>query len=197
MLLKAGVIHEFQLNSALSFQRQLGGRLGASLIRLGYLDENRLLDFLAEQMELKRIDLDTIVIPESVVKLIPVAKALELSIVPVGTKEVGGNKVLFVAMADPTNIAAIDELKFIAGCQVKAAVAPEDAVIRTIKKLYGIDVPSPSGKSAAPSAEAKPTAETGGSKKGGKSTEDKLKELVKILVEKKILDRDDLERFKG
>jgi len=44
MLIKAGIIHEFQLNSALSFQRQLGGRLGASLIRLGYLDEDTLLN---------------------------------------------------------------------------------------------------------------------------------------------------------
>lgn len=195
MLLKAGVIHEFQLNSALSFQRQLGGRLGASLIRLGYLDEDTLLNFLAEQMDLSRVDLDNSSIADDVVKLIPVDKALEFSVVPYGLKEVGGVKQLFVAMSDPTNLVAIDELKFVSGYQIRPGVASEDSVIRAIKRYYGIDVPG-----ATPSAPVKKASQTASTttRSAGSSltTEEKLKELVKILVEKKIIDNKDLDRFK-
>ena len=76
MLIKANVIHEFQLNSALSFQRQLGGRLGASLIRLGYIDEEKLLQFLAEQFSLTRVNLEAQTISPEILQLIPVDKAL-------------------------------------------------------------------------------------------------------------------------
>ncbi len=197
MLLKAGVIHEFQLNSALSFQRQLGGRLGASLIRLGYIDEDTLLNFLAEQMDLTRIDLDSASITDDVIRLVPVDKALEFSVVPFGLKDIKGVKHLFVAMSDPTNLVAIDDLKFITGYQIRPAVASEDAVIRAIKRYYGIDMPDAEGRSAgaaAPTVKPPPAKAAGA---GSMSTDAKLKELIKILVEKKILDKDDLDRFKG
>jgi type IV pilus assembly protein PilB len=195
MLLKAGVIHEFQLNSALSFQRQLGGRLGASLIRLGYLDEDTLLNFLADQMDLSRIDLDAASISDDIIKLVPVDKALEFSVVPFGLKEVGGVKQLFVAMSDPTNLVAVDELKFISGYQIRPAIAAEDAVIRSIKRYYGIDVPGSDAPAVAakPGKQAKAPADVSGF---GLTTEEKLKVLVKILIEKKVLDKADLERFK-
>ncbi len=194
MLLKAGVIHEFQLNSALSFQRQLGGRLGASLIRLGYLDEDTLLNFLAEQMDLSRIDLDSASITEDIIKLVPVDKALEFSVVPFGLKDVNGVKHLFVAMSDPTNLVAVDDLKFISGYQIRPAVASEDSIIRAVKRYYGIDMPGAVEKPA--SAPKKPKAASA-SGAGAMSTDDKLKELIKILAEKKILEKGDLDRFKG
>lgn len=194
MLLQAGVIHEFQLNSALSFQRQLGGRLGASLIRLGYLDEDTLLNFLAEQMDLSRIDLDAAKIPEDVIKLVPVGKALEFSIVPFGLKEINDVKHLFIAMSDPTNLAAIDHLKFATGYQIRAAVASEDSIIRAIKKYYNIDAPK--STVTPPSRSAEPSPSPASASNSSMSTEEKLKVLLKILAEKKILDKQDLDRFK-
>ncbi|PLX98513.1 MAG: hypothetical protein C0623_12630 [Desulfuromonas sp.] len=194
MLLEAGVIHEFQLNSALSFQRQLGGRLGASLIRLGYLDEDTLLNFLAEQMDLSRVDLDAASIAEDIIKLVPVNKALEYSVVPFGLKEVNGVKQLYVAMSDPTNLVAIDELKFVSGYQVRPAVASEDSVIRAIKRYYGIDVPGAKDKPAPVKSAAND--KSAPVKSASMSTDDKLRELIKILVDKKVLDSKDLERFK-
>ena len=195
MLLKAGVIHEFQLNSALSFQRQLGGRLGASLIRLGYLDEDTLLNFLAEQMDLSRIDLDSASISDDIIKLVPVDKALEFSVVPFGLKDVNGVKHLFVAMSDPTNLVAVDDLKFISGYQIRTAVSSEDSIIRAIKRYYGIDMPGVEDKpvSAPKAAMGKPASSGAGSM----STDDKLKELIKILAEKNVLEKSDLDRFKA
>jgi len=183
MLLKAGIIHEFQLNSALSFQRQLGGRLGASLIRLGYLDEETLLNFLADQFTLSRIDLDNLTIDTAVVALVPKEKALAHSVMPFGRKPVGGIDYLFVATSDPTNIVALDELTAVTGMQVRPAIAPEEMILRAIKRYY-----DPGLKPAATTASVKPA---------GLSTDEKLKRLVKILLDKKILDKQDLEQFKS
>jgi len=147
-------------------------------------------------MDLTRIDLDSASIPDNVIKLIPVDKALEFSVVPFGLKDIKGVKQLFVAMSDPTNLVAVDELKFVSGHQIRPAVASEDSIIRAIKRYYGIDVP---GATTAP-VKAVKSAQTGITPTAGgstMSTEEKLKELIKILVEKKILDKNDLERFKG
>lgn len=194
MLIKAGVIHEFQLNSALSFQRQLGGRLGASLIRLGYLNEETLLQFLAEQFSLSRIDLDSQIISPQILSLVPVEKALEFSLIPFAIKIMKGTEYLFVATSDPTNIPALDEINIVAGHPVHPAIASEDAIIAAIKRCYGI---GDNRKGAKPSTKVVPIRQK--SKEGAKSlsTEEKLKVLVKILIEKKIISKEDLERFKG
>lgn len=191
MLINAGVIHEFQLNSALSFQRQLGGRLGASLIRLGYLNEETLLQFLAEQFSLARIDLETQTISPEILSLVPVEKALEFSLIPYAIKIVKGAECLFVATSDPTNISALDEIEFIVGQPVHPSIASEDAIIAAIKRCYGLDV---NQQNIGSTGKIKQKV-----KKGSKplTTEDKLKVLVKILIEKKIISKEDLERFKG
>ena len=194
MLIKAGVIHEFQLNSALSFQRQLGGRLGASLIRLGYLDEETMLQFIAEQFSLSRVELENITISPEILQLIPVDKALEFSMIPFAVKVVKGAERLFVATSDPTNIPALDEFKFISGHQLQPAIASDDSIISAIKRCYEIGA-NPTGKK-------KPSNVTPIRKKGVDavkylSTDEKLKVLVKLLVEKNVLSKEDLDRFKG
>ena len=194
MLIKAGVIHEFQLNSALSFQRQLGGRLGASLIRLGYLDEEKLLQFIAEQFSLTRVDLEAQTISPDILQLVPVDKALEFSVIPFAIKVVKGSERLFVATTDPTNIAAMDEVKFISGLQVQPAIASEDSIIAAIKRCYNI---GPKTKGAKALASVTPIRKQGADPAKFLSTEEKLKVLVKLLVEKKILSKEDLQRFKG
>lgn len=183
MLLNAGIIHEFQLNSALSFQRQLGGRLGASLIRLGYLDEETLLKFLADQFALTRVDLDNLAIDTAIVALVPKEKALAHSMMPFGRKLIGGIEHLFVATSDPTNVVALDELTAITGMQIRPAIASEEMIIRAIKRYY-----DPGGKPLPASAAAS-------ARPAGPSTDEKLKRLVKILLEKKILDKSDLEQI--
>ena len=194
MLIKSGVIHEFQLNSALSFQRQLGGRLGASLIRLGYLDEEKLLQFLAEQFSLTRINLEAQTISPEILQLVPVDKALEFSMIPFAIKVVKGSERLFVATSDPTNIPALDEMKFVSGLQIQPAIAPEDAIIAAIKRCYNIGANTPGAKTP---SKVTPIRKKGVGAVKYLSTDEKLKVLVKLLVEKKILSKEDLDRFKG
>ena len=138
ILKQAGIIDDFQLNSALSYQRHWGGRFGESLIRLGYLSEEKLQSFLARQFELPRIELSGRRIPEDVLHYIPMDKARELNVIPVERREMSGTMHLVVAMTDPTNLTAIDSLQFLTGCRIRPALASAESINEAIDHNYGI-----------------------------------------------------------
>jgi type IV pilus assembly protein PilB len=140
ILKQAGIIDDFQLNSALSYQRHWGGRFGESLIKLGYLTEDKLQDFLARQFELPQIELSGRKIPEDVLAYIPVENAREFHVLPVERKEISGSMHLVVAMTDPTNLMVTDSLQFLTGCRIKPALASEEAITSAIEKYYGPQV---------------------------------------------------------
>ena len=140
ILKQAGVIDDFQLNSALSYQRHWGGRFGESLIKLGYLTEDKLQDFLARQFDLPQIELFGRKIPKDVLAYIPPEKAREFRVLPVEQKEINGSIHLVVAMTDPTNLMVTDSLQFMTGCRIKPALASDEAITSAIEKYYGAEV---------------------------------------------------------
>ena len=140
ILKQAGIIDDFQLNSALSYQRHWGGRFGESLIKLGYLTEDKLQDFLARQFDLPQIELFGRKIPEEVLAYIPQEKAREFLVLPVERREISGSIHLVVAMTDPTNLMVTDSLQFMTGCRIKPALASDEAITSAIEKYYGPDV---------------------------------------------------------
>jgi hypothetical protein len=140
ILKRAGIIDDFQLNSALSYQRHWGGRFGESLIKLGYLTEDKLQDFLARQFDLPQIELFGRRIPEDVLAYIPLEKAREFHVLPVERREISGTMHLVVAMTDPTNLMVTDSLQFMTGCRIKPALASDDAITSAIEKYYGPEV---------------------------------------------------------
>jgi type IV pilus assembly protein PilB len=140
ILKQAGIIDDFQLNSALSYQRHWGGRFGESLIKLGYLTEDKLQNFLARQFDLPQIELFGRKIPEDVLAYIPLEKAREFHVLPVERREISGTMHLVVAMTDPTNLMVTDSLQFMTGCRIKAALASDDAITSAIEKHYGPEV---------------------------------------------------------
>lgn len=137
ILKQAGIIDDFQLNSALSYQRHWGGRFGESLIKLGYLTEDKLQNFLARQFDLPQIELFGRTIPEDVLAYIPLDKAREFHVLPVERREISGTMHLVVAMTDPTNLMVTDSLQFMTGCRIKPALAADDAIASAIEKYYG------------------------------------------------------------
>jgi type IV pilus assembly protein PilB len=152
MLIQAGKLNAFQLQSALSHQRNWGGRLGGSLVNLGYITEHELLGFLAQQLNLPRVNLFANAIPRDVLNFIPAEKAKELTVLPLQRKEIQGKPCLLVAMSDPTNLNVIDAIQFMTGCRVRPALASEREVLDGINLHYfGIQPPKAS-QPAAPSA---------------------------------------------
>ena len=140
ILKQAGIIDDFQLNSALSYQRHWGGRFGESLIKLGYLTEDKLQNFLARQFDLPQIELFGRKIAEDVLAYIPGGKAREFHVLPVERREISGTMHLVVAMTDPTNLMVTDSLQFMTGCRIKPALASADAISAAIERNYGSEI---------------------------------------------------------
>ncbi len=133
LLVKKNYIAADQFKKALDDQRLKGGRLESALIRLGYIKEDELLSFLSAQYRVPSIKISKIEINPNVVKLIPSSTSKKYFIIPIN--RVGPK--LTLAMADPSNIVVIDEIKFMTGFNVEPVVASETEIIDAIKKYYG------------------------------------------------------------
>lgn len=132
MLVKAGLITQDQLNKALAQQEVAGGRIGANLVKLGFITEDEITSFLSRQYGVPSINLSHFEIDPSVIKLVPPEIAQKHLVIPINRT----GSVLTVAMADPSNIFAIDDLKFMTGYKVEPVVAAESAIRNTINKYY-------------------------------------------------------------
>ncbi len=133
LLLKAKLITEEQLQKALDEQKQLGGRLGEHLVRMGFVTEEDILDCLSQQYGVPSINLRHFEIDESIIKLIPADVARKYQFIPVSKT----GATITVAMADPTNVFAMDDITFITGYRVEPVVASEEALREAIDKYYG------------------------------------------------------------
>lgn len=197
MFLERGLIDEFQLNSALSHQRNCGGgRLGDSLVTLRYITEEERQSFLAEQLNLLRIDPVRRRISAETLACIPAEKAWELKAVPVDRREMNGTVHLLVAMADPTDGAAIDALQLVSGCLVRPALALESAVAEALVNHYGPLVAEEDDLFFGTGAFDRE--EDSGAAAGGlpSSTGEKYRQLLKILLDKGILSLREYEKLK-
>ncbi|MBM4135350.1 MAG: type IV-A pilus assembly ATPase PilB [Nitrospira sp.] len=132
LLVASKIISEEQLKEAMNLQRRDGGRLGTNLVKLGYITEEKLVTFLSKQYGIPTINLDDYKIDPSVLKLIPVDMAMKYLIMPVA--RVGAT--LTIAMADPSNVFAIDDVKFMTGYNVEVVVSSESSILNAISTNY-------------------------------------------------------------
>jgi type IV pilus assembly protein PilB len=144
LLLKEKRITPEQLQEALNVQRQNGGKLGFNLIKLGYVKDDEITALLSKQYGVPSIALGQFEIDPAVLKLVPADSAQKYQIVPLSRS--GGT--LTIAMTDPTNVLAMDDIKFLTGYTVEPVVASETAVIEAIQKYYGRAIVNPSAPSA-------------------------------------------------
>jgi type IV pilus assembly protein PilB len=133
LLVHNKMITEEQLKKAIELQSKENGRIGSNLIKLGFLSEEELVSFLSKQYGVPAINLSDYVIDSSVTKFIPHEVAQKYHIIPVA--RVGAT--LTIAMVDPSNVFAIDDVKFMTGYNVEPVVAAESAIKEAIVKHYG------------------------------------------------------------
>src|SRR3954462_2557208 len=133
LLVKEKVISQEQLEQALKTQRESNCRLGSALVRLGFLSEEDVTNFLSRQYGVPAINLSYFEIDPAVVKLIPHETARRYQILPLS--RVGAS--LTIAMVDPTNVFAMDDIKFMTGFNIEPVVASESAIMEAIEKAYG------------------------------------------------------------
>ncbi|MCC6130373.1 MAG: type IV-A pilus assembly ATPase PilB [Acidobacteria bacterium] len=133
LLLKAKLITPDQLNEALKQQKDSGIKLGEALIRLGFVSEDDITETLSAQFGVPTINLSHFEIDPNVLKLVPADVSRKYNIIPVNKT----GATLTIAMADPTNVFAMDDLKFMTGYNVEPVVASEMGIMRAIDRHYG------------------------------------------------------------
>lgn len=183
MLVDAGLIDETQLKSALVHQQHTRCLFGASLVKLGYLNEEELLEFLAEAFNLVRVDLKWRAIPKELLALVPEAKAREYQVIPVEREVLHGTAYLLVATSDPTHLANLDDLAFLTGCEIRPGLASESDIYQAIDRCYGGKGESSTGPVVAA--------------EGPKGVdEEKYHKLLVLLMSKGLISASELEQLK-
>jgi type IV pilus assembly protein PilB len=132
LLLKEKRITPEQLQEALNYQRQNGGKLGANLVKLGFVKDEEITALLSKQYGVPSIALTQFDIDPAVIKLVPGETARKYQIIPLSR----AGATLTIAMTDPTNVFAMDDVKFMTGYNVEPVVASEAALLDAIDKYY-------------------------------------------------------------
>jgi len=133
ILVKDSLISADQLKQALDYQKKNGGRLGTCLVKLGLVSDDDITAVLSRQYGVPSINLKFYEVDPTVIKLVPQETAVRYQIVPLS--RVGST--LTIAMTDPTNVFAMDDIKFMTGFNVEPVVASETAISEAIHKFYG------------------------------------------------------------
>ncbi|MFH1625799.1 MAG: ATPase, T2SS/T4P/T4SS family, partial [Pseudomonadota bacterium] len=131
-LVRNNLISSEELERTLEEQRNCGGRLGQNLVKLGFLKETDLTSFLSAQYNVPSINLAEFEIDPEVIKLVPADIVQKYQLVPVN--KVGST--LVVAMADPSNVFAIDDVKFLTGLNIDVVVTSESSIKSALDKYY-------------------------------------------------------------
>jgi type IV pilus assembly protein PilB len=150
LLLKEKRITPDQLQEALWHQREYGGRLGANLVKLGHVKDEEITSLLSKHYGVPSIALNQFEIAPSVIKLVPAETTRKYQIVPLSR----AGATLTIAMTDPTNVFAMDDVKFMTGYGVEPVVASEGAVLAAIDKYYGAGPPAPTSALGQPAGES-------------------------------------------
>ncbi len=133
ILVRENLISPQHLREALDYQREHGGRLGFNLVKLGLVTDDMITAVLSRQYGIPSVNLDLFQIDEPVLRLIPQEVAQKYSVLPLS--RVGAT--LTLAMVDPTNVFAMDDIKFMTGLNVEPVVVAEASIQQAISKYYG------------------------------------------------------------
>src|SRR5262245_15059010 len=138
LLLKEKRITADQLQEALNYQKANGGKVGYNLVKLGFVKDEELTALTSKQFGVPSINLGKFEIDPAVIKLIPSETAQKYQIIPLSRS----GATLTIAMTDPTNVFAMDDIKFMTGYNVEPVVASETAVAESITRYYALGKPA-------------------------------------------------------
>lgn len=132
ILVRENLINAQQLREALDYQRTSGGRLGSNLVKLGFISDDVITAVLSRQYGVPSINLELFQIEDETINLISQEVALKYSVLPIS--KVGAT--LTLAMADPTNVFAMDDIKFMTGLNIEPVIASEASIQSSVGKYY-------------------------------------------------------------
>jgi type IV pilus assembly protein PilB len=133
LLVKENMVTPQQLQEALNHQKAHGGKLGKAFVSLGYVRDEEITSLLSRQYGVPSINLDHFEVDPAIIKVIPAETARKYQILPLSRS----GATLTIAMADPTNVFAMDDIKFMTGYNVEPVVASEAGILEAIETHYG------------------------------------------------------------
>ena len=146
LLVESNLITEEQLRMATDFQKSVGGNLGAIVVKLGFIEDHRLTQFIAKDQGLTVITLDDIILPHNLVRRLPRKLIEKHQVIPIHYKD----NVLTVATADPYDYEAIEEIQLAQDSKIEINLAPRSAIQKCITELFRA---GPTAPAAAPAME--------------------------------------------
>ena len=183
-LIQKGLLTEEQLQEALSKQKELGQKLGETVVTLGFVSENDMIDMLVEQLGIEYVDVRREKIDESAVKLLKEDFLRKNSIIPIGYDPLLPN-VLRVAMADPMDIIAIDDISIITNLQIDPVLSTKTAIDIALDKVFGDTQAMQAAEQYRKERERDKAIITGGDEESGDSALDNspIVQLVRSILE--------------
>lgn len=131
MLLKKKLITKEQLDTAIEYQKSLGGKIGSIIVKLGYITDEALTREIARHYNMEVTDLANMILPVNLLKAVPRDIIEKHHLIPIHQT----NKVLTVCMSDPTDYEALDELQFVSGKKIETTLATRDSIKRAIAEF--------------------------------------------------------------
>jgi len=132
ILVEQGLVSASQMDAALEMSKRSGQKLGAVLVKKGFLDEDALVEILAERQGIPQIRLDSYDFPQQILTILPEDICRQLRLIPLAVE----NNKLRIAMVDPSDLKASDIVRFKAGMEVESLMATEKDVLESIERVY-------------------------------------------------------------
>ncbi|MBE5944160.1 MAG: type II secretion system protein GspE, partial [Lachnospiraceae bacterium] len=136
LLVEAGAITEEELQEALAYQKENGGRIGNVIMEMGFISQELLITVLTTQLGVDYIETKACKLDDNILKLVPENLVNKYKAIPIGYDEYNPN-ILRVAMVDPMDLNAVDDISIATNAQVEPLLAMEDDIMETIGKYYG------------------------------------------------------------
>ncbi len=187
MLVESALLTEEQLKMAMDFQKTVGGKLGAIIVKLGFIEDQTLTNFIARQQGIPVVNLDELVIPENLVRKIPRKLIEKHHVLPIRFHD----GVLTVATSDPFDYEAIEEVQMAADHRIEVQLAPRTQLLRAMQDIFTRIESAPPVKEKSKEELLKELDEGG----ADKLTPAQLQEaLVRLLIQKGVITEEELVR---
>lgn len=188
MLVESNLISDEQLKMATDFQKSVGGKLGAIIVKLGFIEDQMLTNFIAKQQGMRVVHLDELVLPENLVKRVPQKLIEKHHVLPIRFHD----NVLTVATSDPFDYEALEEVQLAVDSRVEMQLASRTQILRAINDLFYKEEASPAVNEKSKDQLLKELDTGGGAEKPSKA---RLQEaLIPLLLEKGVISESDLIR---
>ncbi|MBI2921755.1 MAG: hypothetical protein HYY18_11785 [Planctomycetes bacterium] len=193
LLVDAKLITEEQHRKALDFQKAVGGKLPAVMVKLGFITDEQLTNFIAKRQNLRVADLEKLVLPENLIKKVPRELIEKHTCLPISFRD----GVLILALADPTDIEALEEIQLATDYKIEVALASRASITKAINHFFYAEKPAVEEKSKEQllkelEESPLPREIDERASREGVSRVQLQRALLRLLIEKRIISEDEL-----